>query len=110
MAEQIQAITGKRIRRGRGMRSMIETQAPQLPEVYAQREARETQEQQAGMRARELTLAEETAETQQEQVQRSTILGTTATGAMIGAQSLNPYGVAIGAGVGFVAGLASTFF
>lgn len=92
------------------MRSMIETQAPQLPEVYAAREARETQEQTAGLRARELTLAEETAETQQGQAQRSTVIGMMGTGAMIGGMTGGPYGAAAGAGVGLVAGLASSFF
>lgn len=108
MPEQIEAITGRRIRKPYS--SMISAQAAHLPEVYAAREQREYQQEQTGLRARELTLMEESQQTQEEQARRATALQAVGTGALIGAQVGGGYGAAIGAGVGLVAWGVSEYF
>ena len=108
MAEQIQATTGRRIRRP--YQSMISAQATQLPQVYAAKERREYQEESAGMRARELTVMEEGQKMQEKQAKRATMIGAVGTGAMIGAQTGHPYGVTIGAGIGLAGWAASEYF
>lgn len=108
MPEQIEAITGRRLRTP--YRSMITAQAAHLPEVYAAKEAREYQEEAAGMRARELTLAEESQEVQQEQVRRATALQAVSTGAMTGAYVGGVKGAVIGAGIGLAAWGVSEYF
>lgn len=115
MPEQIEAITGRRLRTP--YRSMITAQAAHLPEVYAAKEQRQYQEEAAGMRARELTLAKESQEIQQEQTKRATALQAVGTGAMIGAYAASPAGgvgilggAAIGGAVGFAGWAISEYF
>ena len=108
MPEQVEAITGRRIRKPYS--SMISAQSAHLPEVYAAREQRQYQEEQTGLRARELTLMEEAQETRQEQQRRATALQAAGTGAMVGGMVGGPYGAAIGAGVGLVAWGISEYF
>jgi hypothetical protein len=107
MAEQIEAITGRRLRSP--YRSMVTAQAAQLPELRQAAEAREFQEQEAGQRAREMTLAEEAAKTQEKQAKLSTIVSMTGTGAMIGS-AVPGIGTAIGGAIGFGAGVISSIF
>lgn len=108
MPEQIEAITGRRLRKP--YRSMITAQAAHLPEVYAARERREFQQESAGLRARELTLMEESQETQERQAKRANMLAMMGTGAMIGGSVGGPPGAAIGAGAGLIVGFVSSFF
>lgn len=103
MAEQFEAVTGRKV--PRRYRSMITAQAAQLPEVYAAKEQRKYQEEAVEQRGKEFKLAKEAQEVQQEQAKRATVIGAMGTGAMIGAQTGNPWGVVIGAGVGLIGGL-----
>ena len=108
MAEQIEAVTGRRLRKP--YRSMITAQAAHLPELYAAREQRAYQQESAGLRARELTLMEESQATQEEQAKRATALQAMGTGAMIGGQVGGGWGAVAGAGVGLAAwGIAEYF-
>lgn len=100
MPEQIEAITGRRLRTP--YRSMITAQAAHLPEVYRAKEAREYQREATGLRARELSLAEESQEVQQEQARRATLLQAVGTGALVGAQTGTWQGAAIGGAIGAV--------
>lgn len=108
MPEQIQATTGRRIRRP--YQSMISAQAAQLPQLYKAKERRQYQEEAAGLRARELTVMEEGQKVQEKQTKRATMIGAVGTGAMIGAQTGHPYGVAIGAGIGLAGWAATEYF
>ena len=107
MPEQIEAVTGRRLRRP--YQSMITAQAPHLPEIYAAREAKQFQAKQVGQRAREFDLAEKGQRIQEEQSKRATILGAASTGAMIGS-AFSPAGAAIGGAIGLVGGWISTQF
>lgn len=104
MAEQIQAITGRRIRPGGRMRAMIEAEG--TTELFAARERRQAQEESAGLQARSMTLQEEAAKTQEKQAERASKISMIGTGAMIGGSIGGP----VGAGVGAVAGLVASFF
>jgi len=108
MTEQVGATTGRRIRRP--YQSMISAQAAQLPQVYQAKEQRQFQEESAEMSEREFALAEESQKKQEEQAKRASFIGAVGTGAMIGAQTAHPYGVAIGAGAGAVGWAATEYF
>ena len=95
MAEQYEAITGRRVRRP--YQSMIAAQSAHLPEVYAAKEQKQYQEQMAGQRAREFTLAEEAQKTQEKQSKMGTYIGMTTAGAAFG-----PLGAAAGLGAAVV--------
>lgn len=105
MAEQVQATTGRRIRRP--YQSMLSTQAAQLPQVYQAREEKEFQEAGAEMREKEFKLAEESQKKQEEQAKKASMMGAAGTGAMIGAQTGSPYGALYGGLIG-VASWAAT--
>lgn len=107
MPEQIEAVTGRRIRKP--YRSMISAQAPHLPAIYAAKEAREYQRLAAGQRARELTLAEKSQKKQEEQSNIATILSAGGTGAMIGGQVGGGSGAIIGGAIGLVGGAIAAF-
>ena len=107
MAEQYEAITGRRVRSP--YQSMITAQAAHLPEVYAAKERREHQEEVTEQREKEFSLAEERQKLQEKEAKKAGLLSMVGTGASIGAIG-GPAGAAIGGAIGLGVGIISSFF
>ena len=103
MAEQIEAITGRRY--PSRYRSMITAQAAHLPEMYAAKEQKGYQEETIALRKEELGLAERGQQAAQDRAEKASRISMVGTGATIGATYGGGYGAIVGGAIGLIASL-----